>query len=913
MSKSTFSNAAGLLALLIARDIVTYTNLVPSDAERKELKQMNEAKATKKLKTKIMTAVKKVEGKKAPAGISELRETLTQINERYPTIPQNIDDDIIKNITSVVATYSPTSSRFGERGGELNVAIPATLARGMQDEILYRRRQTTEQKEEIDTQKEVIDTKNRGYKVIEGKRQAEKARVAELQELGTLKDKQINKLINKKERLQQQLISKNKEIEEYKTKTEVQEQEIKTLLKQGEKEAAKKLKGVVMDRLKENKKKAKEYQKLQQQITDTTQQIEQKISDTSQQTQVVVRDTAQQTQQEFKRQFDELKVASTIRGNQRQKITPEKKEGKERESKGLGLSSRQRTQLKQIITTETNSAEYANAVDMIAGDNIADMTPYDLTTALIGLGLSVAIPIPNRLYTNVLQQLGRETGFAEWFNNLFETQNIDGDNIVLEQKNNVRDIDQVINTIPASISGVQKESKLRVEDDKHTAGPGSTDLSAKADLKQQRDNRGRFTKKMQTGAAIAGLTTYAATGSTPAALVGAGAGALAVAAYPAINQIAGPTISRIGDALAERMPDTIPTATGVKRAIQRQITTDTKDINIPIPTLSRRTANQQEMATAYNRLDILNNEYNELKERQRTLEARMMENIDMGISNTELGLTGLVRRIAEQLRQNRDEVIQINDEIDQGPRARVDIERKGIGIPIPRRTTDEEKALVPFNEAEERTTYDKKKALAVAGAVGGAVVAGGIAGSGMFKERPIEVPSIIYSQQQGKEFDTTMPNMARGMLRPKFIMPDADILQPSNQELAADALEFAMFDFVEPSSEGAEGTNQTNILKAFQKENENIRYRGAGVVVNSLFGNDANDLTTQQINKMFLGPELPPMIFSEIQQNLSEYEVNQFDVNNEITGIEFFSPYNNFTDVNPGLNENMSMLFDVVP
>jgi hypothetical protein len=122
-----------------------------------------------------------------------------------------------------------------------------------------------------------------------------------------------------------------------------------------------------------------------------------------------------------------------------------------------------------------------------------------------------------------------------------------------------------------------------------------------------------------------------------------------------------------------------------------------------------------------------------------------------------------------------------------------------------------------------------------------------------------------------------------------------------------------MFDFVEPSSEGAEGTNQTNILKAFQKENENIRYRGAGVVVNSLFGNDANDLTTQQINKMFLGAELPPMIFSEIQQNLSEYEVNQFDVNNELTGIEFFSPYNNFTNVNPGLGENMSLLFDIVP
>jgi hypothetical protein len=215
-----------------------------------------------------------------------------------------------------------------------------------------------------------------------------------------------------------------------------------------------------------------------------------------------------------------------------------------------------------------------------------------------------------------------------------------------------------------------------------------------------------------------------------------------------------------------------------------------------------------------------------------------------------------------------------------------------------------------------------KKPLAIVGGITAGIVGAGasvannmevVKGAFIPRERPIEVPATIYSQQQGKEFDTAMPNMARGLLRPKFIMPDADILQPRNQELAADALEFAMFDFVEPSSEGAEGTNQTNILKAFQKENENIRYRNAGVVVNSLFGNDANDLTTQQINKMFLGPEIPPMIFSEIQQNLSEYEVNQFDVNNELTGIEFFSPYNNFTNVNPGLGENMTMLFDVVP
>ena len=904
MSKNTvpsnpLSNAAALLALLISRGIIRYATI--SDVLDEEKK--DDVDAIRKILLKRQSQ-QTIDGKKiTKKERNGLTTILTQINEEYPNINPDdekvlADSDIARNITALTGINLPTFVTIPDASVTLphaSVTLPRELATNMQNEIFTRRRETTELRNKV-------ATKVRAYKIQKGKAEKAETRLGDEKALVATRDSLIGELNNNVEALQLELETKRKEADEYKRDTQQLQEHVNVLLREGKIEARKSLETEIDRRLKESKKLAVEYKKIEAQ----QKKIQKKITETQQ----IVRDESQQTQRvintgfdEFKQRFEELKVASTIKGNIRQKITPEKKEGKERESKGLGLSPTQRTQLKQIITAETN-AEYANVVDMIAGDGVANMTPYDLTSALIGLGLSVAVPIPRGIYDVILQRLGRESGFRDWFNNLFETQNIDGDNIVLEQKNNVRQLNQVEDTIPASITGVQKE-------DKQAEGPGTIDRNLEAQQQQQqRDNRGRFARKMQATIAITGLTTYAVTGSTPTALVGAGAGALAVAAYPAINKMVGPAINRIGDALAERMPDTIPTTTGIKRAVQRQITTDTKDVNIPILKVARRTANEQETTITYNRLDELNNEYNDLINRQQRLEADMMSNINSGVSNTQLGLTYLARSTSQQIRENRDTALRLQDDIDNA-RLRVDIDRKG--IPIPRRTTDEEKALVPFNEAEERTTYDKKKALAVAGAVGGAVVAGGIAGSGVFKERPIEVPSTIYSQQQGKEFDTAMPNMARGLLRPKFIMPDADILQPSNQELAADALEFAMFDFVEPSSEGAEGTNQTNILKAFQKENENIRYRGAGVVVNSLFNNDANDLTREQITKMFLGPPIPPMVFTEIQQNLSEYEVNQFDVNNEITGIEFFSPYNNFTDVNPGLNENISMLFDVVP
>jgi len=896
MSKSTFSNAAGLLAILIARGIINYKNLIPSQQERDELNEMKEGKRTKAIKAKITNAIKKVKGQEEPEGITQLRETLTQINNRYPRVPADINDDVIKNISSVVATYSPLAARIEGDITDPYVTLPQPIAQRMQEEILQRRGQEVKQLTEQKKLKTRLKTKKT-------KLESEKQLTLTQTQRGDRYKQQSQELQEEKRQLELKIADNE-------TALKLLRQENSRMVEeQKQKQSAEIKKALTLNRAKITKM-AKTVGQQQEELKQLT------ITENAQ-----TRDVVIQTGQDIQRQIAEL--PRTIRGTQREIIQPREYKYDEGRT-GLGLNPAQRKKLKAIVAKETRP-EIAEAVDMIAGDEIK-ANPSQIMTALTGLALSVAIPIPSPVLSAMLDMASRETGFDAWFNSMFAQNRItDSNNFVLTQNANVNSLQQVEQAMP----GTGVEAKIETQSDtfnfeqaviyevrniergpsegKHDAGPGSIDLGGKADKKQQRDNRGRFIKKIadtQAGAVLGGAATYAITGSVASAVTGAGVGGLVGALSPAI--------SRIGEALAERLPDTIPTTTGIQRAVQRQITTDTKDVNIPIPKVARRPANEQETAITYNRLDELDNEYNDLRNRQRRLEADMMSNVNSGVSNTQLGLTQLARSTSQQIRENRDTALRLQDDIDNA-RLRVDINRVGVGIPIPRRTTDDEKALVPFNEAEERTTYDKKKALAVAGAVGSAVVAAGVERSGMFKERPIEVPATIYNQQQGKEFDTAMPNMARGLLRPKFIMPDADILQPSNQELAADALEFAMFDFVEPSSEGAEGTNQTNILKAFQKENENIRYRGAGVVVNSLFGNDANDLTTQQINKMFLGSDIPPMIFSEIQQNLSEYEVNQFDVNNEITGIEFFSPYNNFTNVNPGLGENNFMLFDVVP
>jgi len=581
--------------------------------------------------------------------------------------------------------------------------------------------------------------------------------------------------------------------------------------------------------------------------------------------------------------INNLNLPKTESGEQREQIIPEGNVNQDLKLSGIGMTNKQRQDLKKIITKQMGAkgAEYAEIVDKIAGESITTQSANDILIALVSLGLSSAVPIPGPVMNNLLSMASRASGFGSWFDDLFNRYYI-GNEVITTNKpgvslKNVESNMLSIETRKTKTKDVEKHSEEKKSTSTYLQQPMETGkIGTSLDLQQQRNEQSEVARRQDFNMAKKKATLqrgangrFKSNNVLNGALIGATAGvigggsATSAVMIGSAGAVAGLLAPPIGKALSEQ----IPIVEQVKKRRGR-------------PKLVKNT-------------DEAKNELEQTKQNNANTIRSTMEGIskdDAGYKDTLAMATETADKLFP-IKAAETKYIEAKKELDEN-----------------------EKAIVPFEEM--------KKPLAIVGGITAGIVGAGasvannmevVKGAFIPRERPIEVPATIYNQQQGKEFDTAMPNMARGLLRPKFIMPDADILQPSNQELAADALEFAMFDFVEPSSEGAEGTNQTNILKAFQKENENIRYRGAGVVVNSLFGNDANDLTTQQINKMFLGPEIPPMIFSEIQQNLSEYEVNQFDVNNELTGIEFFSPYNNFTNVNPGLGENMTLLFDVVP
>jgi hypothetical protein len=569
---------------------------------------------------------------------------------------------------------------------------------------------------------------------------------------------------------------------------------------------------------------------------------------------------------------------------------------------GLGLSREQRREIKQIVGSVAGPS-YAEAVDTISGE---DIDPNQLFDALAGIGLSMALPLPSSVMTRLSRQFRQLVGLN--INEFFDTVSV-GDNEVI-----------LINKDDAERKREEFILKSReIKDNKENGASKSKALKQldRISDKQQKETKGRKKRMInaaQTGAMI-GMAAGSIVGGPIATVMGGSAGALAGVGTELISRsdiprIAGEITQKIADATPR-----LPTVEGVRRGVRRAITTDTKDVPIPIPRLSTRGVNRQEMAVFNNRIEELNNEYNDLRQRQRRINDDMMANVEMGVSNTRLGLTEVARQITQAIRENRDRVLEIEYQVGRGPRPRLDIDRKDIEIPTLRRTTDEEKALVPFEEDTERMS--KEKSLAVMGAAGSAVaLAGGYAMRdsipNFFREEPVQLPGDILTEQQ----DKIEKMQGKGLLRPKFIIPSTNILQPSDQELAADALEFAAFDFVRPNTEGGEGDLQTNILKRSQKLNENIRFQGAGVRVNSLFGYDLPVQPSQEtINNLFLYKALPPLKFQEQEYNLSEFEVMSYDPINQRGAIEMFSPYNDFSDTIPDdRNEmDMSMLFSIVP
>lgn len=153
---------------------------------------------------------------------------------------------------------------------------------------------------------------------------------------------------------------------------------------------------------------------------------------------------------------------------------------------------------------------------------------------------------------------------------------------------------------------------------------------------------------------------------------------------------------------------------------------------------------------------------------------------------------------------------------------------------------------------------------------------------------------------------------------PKKIMPTTAILDESRQELYADDLEYAAFDFVEPTSEGANGNIDTNPLKKQQFVNNEVRYNDSGVSIPFVTWaqvHNANKLTQEQLNKMFLGTPLPELRFVE-QDNADTFEnvQNVHLANAENLAIDMFSPYSDFSNVDNNWWTNPdSILYTINP
>ncbi len=168
---------------------------------------------------------------------------------------------------------------------------------------------------------------------------------------------------------------------------------------------------------------------------------------------------------------------------------------------------------------------------------------------------------------------------------------------------------------------------------------------------------------------------------------------------------------------------------------------------------------------------------------------------------------------------------------------------------------------------------------------------------------PTPAPSGVATKKIKVPEDWSENKQAKGTLRPKFITPSVNVLQPSEQDIQADFDEWAIFDFVQPvNNYGAEGNNENNPLKRMARVEEETRYRNAGM---DLEPSLASVYTNREINTsneamaMDMLPPLMPDTSSQPRQvyDVSEYEVKSYDVNNDRTQIEYQSPYDNMTPI----------------
>ena len=164
-------------------------------------------------------------------------------------------------------------------------------------------------------------------------------------------------------------------------------------------------------------------------------------------------------------------------------------------------------------------------------------------------------------------------------------------------------------------------------------------------------------------------------------------------------------------------------------------------------------------------------------------------------------------------------------------------------------------------------------------------------------------PSGVATKKIKVPEDWSENKQAKGTIRPKFISPSVNVLQPSEQDIQADFDEWAIFDFVQPvNNYGAEGNNENNPLKRMARVEEETRYRNAGIDLDPSLASVYTNREVNTSNEAMAMDMLPPLMPDTSSQprqvyDVSEYEVKSYDVNNDRTQIEYQSPYDNMTPI----------------
>lgn len=143
----------------------------------------------------------------------------------------------------------------------------------------------------------------------------------------------------------------------------------------------------------------------------------------------------------------------------------------------------------------------------------------------------------------------------------------------------------------------------------------------------------------------------------------------------------------------------------------------------------------------------------------------------------------------------------------------------------------------------------------VVGGLGAGAIAGYLTGKEESKvqEMPVEIPDQVVQQEEPLKSGS-----GKGTLRPKFIIPTADILNKTDNEIQADLDEFSAFDYVIPSSEGTEGNISNNPLKRQAYIQNELILNGGGIDIPSQWGEEPM-ISEQEQKEQMIGDKLLPI------------------------------------------------------